>query len=85
MHLVAETLDDLLIKTFRNILERGERVRASKGWNTELSAVVLEIKNPLARLSRTETKGTAFSCLGETLWYLAKSNKLDFIHHYLKH
>ena len=84
MHLIAETLDDLLIKTFRRILEKGERVYATKGWNSEISAIVLELRNPLARLSRTETKGTAFSCIGETLWYLAKSNKLNFIEYYLK-
>jgi len=83
MHLFAETLDDLMMKVFQKILKSGERVNASKGWNTELSGVVLELKNPLARLSRTETKGTAFSCLGETLWYLAKSNRLDFIEYYL--
>jgi thymidylate synthase len=67
MHLIANTLDDLLLKVFQNILDSGERVKASKGWNTELSGIVLELSNPLARLSRTETKGTAFSCLGETL------------------
>jgi len=83
MHLTAVSLDDLLLKVFRRILATGERVNASKGWNTELSGVVLEITNPLARLSRTETKGTAFSCLGETLWYLAGSDQLDFIKYYL--
>jgi thymidylate synthase len=81
--LVEETLDDLLLKVFPTILQRGDRVKASKGWNTELSGVVLELLNPLARLSRTETKGTVFSCLGETLWYLAKSNQLKFIRYYL--
>jgi thymidylate synthase len=63
--LMADTLDDLLLKVFSKILRNGERVKASKGWNRELSGVVLELKNPLARLSRTETKGTVFSCLGD--------------------
>jgi thymidylate synthase len=81
--LVADTLDDLLMKVFPKILQSGQRVRASKGWNKELSGVVLELRNPLARLSRTETKGTAFSCLGETLWYLAGSNELAFIKYYI--
>jgi len=84
MYLAATTLDDLLLKTFRRILQSGVRVKASKGWNTELPGVLLELTNPLARLSRTETKGTVFSCLGETLWYLAKSNELKFIEYYLK-
>src|ERR1700693_16160 len=82
-HLVADTLDDLLHKVFPKVLRSGQRVRASKGWNKELSGVVLELRNPLARLSRTETKGTVFSCLGETLWYLARSNELGFIKYYI--
>jgi thymidylate synthase len=83
MHLSADTLDDLLLKTFKKIIQSGDRVNASKGWNTELFGILLELRNPAARLSRTETKGTIFSCLGESLWYLAKSNGLDFIEYYL--
>jgi thymidylate synthase len=84
MHqLIADTLDDLLLKVFPKILRDGVRIKASKGWNRELSGVVLELRNPLARLSRTETKGTVFSCLGETLWYLARSNELSFIKYYI--
>src|SRR5258708_8462109 len=84
MHqLIADTLDDLLVKVFSKIMRNGQRVKASKGWNKELSGIVLELRNPLARLSRTETKGTVFSCLGETLWYLAKSNELEFIKYYI--
>jgi hypothetical protein len=71
--LTADTLDDLLLMVYPKILRNGQRVKASKGWNKELFGVVLELKNPLARLSRSETKGTVFSCLGETLWYLAGS------------
>lgn len=84
MHLMAGTLDDLLRKVFQKILRHGTSVIATKGANTELTGVVLELSNPLARLSRTETKGTVFSCLGETLWYLGKSNELGFIKHYLR-
>lgn len=80
---IADTLDDLLLRVYPKILKNGQRVKASKGWNKEVSGVVLELKNPLARLSRTETKGTVFSCLGETLWYLAGSNELNFIKYYI--
>jgi hypothetical protein len=83
MHLSAGTLDDLLLKLFKKILQDGERVNASKGWNTELFGVLLELRNSTARLRRTETKGTVFSCLGETLWYLGKSNELAFIEYYI--
>lgn len=83
MHLSEDTLDDLLHEVFQNLLQNGARVKASKGWNSELMGVSLEIKNPRARLSRTETKGTVFSCLGEVLWYLAGTDKLDFIKYYI--
>jgi thymidylate synthase len=83
MFISKKTVDDLLRTAFEKILKDGIRVKATKGWNTELSGVVLELQNPRARLSRTETKGTVFSCLGETLWYLAKTNELDFIEYYL--
>ena len=46
MHVSAGTLDDLLLKTFKKLLESGERVKASKGWNTELSGVLLWTKKP---------------------------------------
>jgi thymidylate synthase len=83
MNVTADTLDDLLLKVFKKILQKGVRVKASKGANTELAGILLELKNPRARLSRTETKGTLFSCLGESLWYLSKSNRLDYIEYYL--
>jgi thymidylate synthase len=85
MYIAEDTLDDLLRSVFQKIFKYGIRVNPSKGPNTELFGVLLEIKNPRARLSRTETKGTVFSCLGETLWYLAGTNRLDFIKHYISH
>ena len=78
MHVSAGTLDDLLLKTFKKLLESGERVKASKGWNTELSGVLLELKNPVARLSRTETKGTVFSCLGENFLVFGQIERIKF-------
>ena len=39
--------------------------------------------NPRGRISRTETRGKPFSCLGEFCWYLAKSDDLKFISYYL--
>ena len=43
-----------------------------------------ELTNPLARISRTETKGKPFSCLGELFWYLAQTKDLSFITYYLR-
>lgn len=83
MFVSEETLDDLLHVVFEKILAEGMKVTSSKGMNTELWGVLLELKNPLARLSRTEMRSTTFSCLGEMLWYLAGSSELSFIEYYL--
>lgn len=65
------------------IQSNGERIKPSQGWCTEVSGVLLEIADPRSRLSRTETRGRPFSCLGELCWYLAGSNELDFISYYV--
>jgi thymidylate synthase len=84
MYLVEDSIDDLMHEALDRIFAKGVRVESStKGANTELTGVLLELRQPRARLSRTETKGTIFSCLGELLWYLAGSERLDFITYYL--
>ncbi|AWZ01543.1 thymidylate synthase [Rhodobiaceae bacterium] len=83
MHLKAETLDDLLIATFERLLKRGKRITATRGETYELQGVLLELSDPRARLSRTESKGKVFSSLGELLWYLSGTNSLEFIKYYL--
>ena len=45
--------------------------------------MLLEIANPRARISRTETRGKLFSCLGELCWYLAGRKDLAFIKYYI--
>ncbi|BCO29791.1 thymidylate synthase [Rhodoferax lithotrophicus] len=83
MFISAMTIDDLLQKTLRRVLKRGVSIESSKGNSREIIGVMLELKNPLARLSRSETKGKVFSGLGELLWYLSGKNDLDFIEYYL--
>ena len=83
MFISKKTLDDLLQAVFERVLKDGAHISATKGANTELTGVSLELQNPRARLSRTETKGTVFSCFGEALWYLAGSRDLNFIEYYL--
>lgn len=77
------TLDDLMREVIETVRHSGEKIRPTKGAAVELTGVLLEITNPLARLSRTETRGKPYSCLGELCWYLAGSNRLDFISYYL--
>ena len=82
-HLSAHTLDDVLRAAIEEIKARGEPIRPSKGSAVELFGILLEIKEPRARLSRTETRGKLFSSLGELCWYLAKSKELSFISYYI--
>ena len=84
MHLRAEILDDLLIDAFNLIISQGKPTEASRGRTLEVTGILLELGNPRARLSRSETKGRPFSCLGELLWYLSGSDKLEFIERYIR-
>jgi thymidylate synthase len=77
-------LDDLLRKVFRRLLASKHQITASRGTTRELIGVLLKLGRPRARLSRRETRGRAFSCLGEFLWYLSGDNQLDFIRYYIK-
>lgn len=83
MLIIAPTLDDLLRRAFHEVLSKGTRVNATRGWNTELCGVLLKLSNPRARLSQTETKGKVFSALGELAWYLSASDSADFIGYYI--
>jgi thymidylate synthase len=82
-HLRGQTLDDLMRCAIQEIQSNGERINPTKGWCTEVTGVLLELTNPLARVSRTETRGKPFSSLGELCWYLAKTNDLGFIEYYI--
>lgn len=83
MYLTADSIDDLLRVVFERFLRRSLHVKATRGPTIEISGVLLKLRNPRIRLSRSEVKGTVFSCLGELLWYLAGSNRLKFIAYYL--
>jgi thymidylate synthase len=76
--------DDLMRQALEVLLETGERILPTKGPARELQALTLELRNPRARLSRSETRGRLFSCLGELCWYLSKSNSLDSIAYYIQ-
>lgn len=86
MYLTADTIDDLLNKVYRRLLRKrgASDIVPTKGAITEVNGALLLLKNPRARLSQSERKNTVFSCLGEFLWYLSGSDKLDFIKYYIK-
>lgn len=82
-YLSAQTLDDLMRHVLDTILSTGLPIHPSKGPALEVAGVLLELQDPRARLSRTETRGKAFSALGELCWYLARSDRVQFIEHYI--
>jgi thymidylate synthase len=79
----ASTLDDLLNEVFRRLVASGRETNPSKGKALEISGAVLELTNPRARMSRTETRALLFSWLGELLWYLAGSDEFSFVKYYI--
>src|ERR1035437_1643667 len=83
MYFKENHLDDLLLRIFNSLLKSKNKIVTSHGPSNELTGVLLSLSNPRARLSRTETKGTVFSCLGELMWYLSGKNDLENIIYYL--
>ncbi len=83
MRFACEILDDVLRELYPELLSSTNLVNTSRGETSELVGVLVEIERPRARLSRTETRGKPFSCLGELLWYLSRGNSLDFISYYI--
>jgi Thymidylate synthase len=80
----ASSLDDLLNEVFRRVIASGRETYPSKGKAFEVTGAVLELTNPRARMSRTETRAVIFSWLGELLWYLAGSDEFSFVKYYVK-
>lgn len=83
MFVSKASLDDVLHDVLSKIQSQGVDVKPSKGHNKELLGVLIELTDPLARLSRTESRERLFSCLGETLWYFSNTSKLAQIEHYI--
>lgn len=83
MEFKADTLDDALGAIMGRLLKSGNRILAGKGAALEFTSVLVSLTNPRARFSRTEDRSTLFSCLGETLWYLSGSDRLDHISYYI--
>ena len=82
-HISGQSIDDLMRMAISQVLQFGKDINPTKGSAKEIFGVILELTNPRARISRTETRGKPFSCLGEMLWYLAKRKDLDFISYYI--
>jgi thymidylate synthase len=82
MYIESDTLDDLLLEAYPKLIAAPIVVN-TRGSSRELLGVSALILRPRARLCRSETRGRAFSCLGELIWYLSKSNALAPIAPYI--
>jgi thymidylate synthase len=82
MYISAKSIDDLMRKVLTLLLAKEHRVKATRGSAAEELGVLLKVRNPRCRLSRTETRGQLFSAIGELLWYLAGSKDGEFITYY---
>jgi thymidylate synthase len=83
MHITEDNIDDLLLRVVTLLRNHGKRIEPTKGPCWEYTGVLLELTDPRARFSRSESKGKLFSCLGEFLWYLSGSNDAQFIDYYI--
>jgi thymidylate synthase len=84
VELGGEGLDEVLIDLYGKLLASPGRNEGTRGRTRELLGVALRITKPRARLSRSENRGKPFSALGELLWYLSGSDKLEFILPYIR-
>jgi thymidylate synthase len=83
VYVKAKTIDDLLRRVYTRLFKGRERISPKKGDAVEVRGALLRLTNPRARLSRTETKGMLFSALGELLWYLSGSDRVEQIAYYI--
>lgn len=78
-----EGIDDALIDLYKALLANGGANGGTRGGMIETLGVFFRLTNPRARISRSQDRGKPFSALGELLWYLKGSDRLDFIEPYI--
>lgn len=83
MEIEKDGIDDVLMDLYPRLLEDGSEQEGTRGGLREILGVTLRLQNPLARVSRSQDRGKPFSALGELLWYLHGSDKLEFIEPYI--
>lgn len=85
-HASADNIDDLMRPVFARLLSNSRdnnRVISKKGSSTEIFGALLRLTNPRGRLGRSVDRSRIYSAIGELIWYLAGSNELAHIAHYI--
>lgn len=84
MEIPGESVDDILLQLYEKLPNYPVTGSGTRGKiEAEMLAVSLVMTNPRMRISRSENRGKPFSALGELLWYLAGSDRLEFIERYI--
>lgn len=78
-----DSLDDALQVVLEHLLTAGARIEPSQGPALEQVGAVIELRNPLARVSRSHRRSPIFSALGEWLWYLSGTDEVAPIAYYI--
>ena len=84
MEITGNSLDTILMELYPALLCSTHRNEATRGKNSEILGVSLQLSNPRARISRSENRGKFFSALGELLWYLSVDDSIEFIEPYIE-
>lgn len=84
MYIEKYSLDDIIRELLIKIQNEGINQKNSKGPNREILGAYIKLSNPLNRISTSFAKNIFVSPIGEFLWYMAGSNKLDFIDYYIE-
>lgn len=81
--LEGNSMDEIQKKVIKELLEKGDRVKPRDQWIHEIIGVSFRLNNPRARIIYNPArKYNVILGLGELLWYLRGSNKLDIIQYY---
>ncbi|MBY5172744.1 thymidylate synthase [Klebsiella variicola] len=83
MEIEKNTIDDVMRTVFENILSDGVTVETTRGPTKEILGTHIILNNPICRISRTESRGKIFTCLGELMWYLSGSDDAESIRYYI--
>lgn len=83
MEIEKNTIDDAMRAVFESILKNGVPVETTRGPTKEILGIHIILNNPICRISRTESRGKIFTCLGELMWYLSGRDDVDFIRYYI--
>lgn len=83
MEIEKNTIDDVMRAVFENILSDGVPVETTRGPTKEILGTHIILNNPICRISRTESRGKIFTCLGELMWYLSGSDDVESIRYYI--